>query len=147
MRGVRSAVIALVAALASALAAALTSCTAVAPPAPAMKTLSGTLAYRLRIAIPHETEAIVRLVDVSRADAPAAVLAETRFRTDGRQVPLPFSLEYDPARIDQRLRYAVAGELRVGERILFLNTTRYGVLTHGAPSDNVEILLEQLPGR
>ena len=112
-----------------------------------MKTLNGTLSYRLRIAIPPETEATVRLVDVSRADAPATVIAETRFKTEGRQVPLPFRLEYDPARIDARMSYAVSGELRAGGRILFLNTRRHSVLTRGAPSDNVEILLEQLPGR
>jgi putative lipoprotein len=112
-----------------------------------MKTLNGTLVYKVRIAVPPETDATVRLVDVSRADAPATVVAETRFRTEGRQVPLPFRLEYDPARIDPRMRYAVSGELRAGGRILFLNTTRHGVLTHGAPTDNVEILLEQPPGR
>jgi putative lipoprotein len=112
-----------------------------------MKTLNGTLTYRPRIAIPPETEATVRLLDVSRADAPATVIAETRFKTEGRQVPLPFRLEYDPARIDPKMHYAVSGELRAGGRILFLNTTRHSVLTRGAPSDNVEILLEQLPGR
>jgi putative lipoprotein len=137
--------------LAAALAAALAACApvtpTVAPQPPAMKTLNGTLSYRLRIAIPPETEATVRLVDVSRADAPATVIAETRFKTGGRQVPLPFRLEYDPARIDPRMHYAVSGELRAGARILFLNTTRHSVLTRGAPSDNVEILLEQLPGR
>lgn len=139
----------LVAGLAVALATALAACTTatVAPQPPAMKTLNGTLSYRLRIAIPPETEATVRLIDVSRADAAATVIAETRFKTEGRQVPLPFRLEYDPARIDPRMRYAVSGELRAGGRILFLNTTRHSVLTHGAPSDNVEILLEQLPGR
>jgi putative lipoprotein len=108
-----------------------------------MKSLNGTLTYRQRIAVPPDTEATVRLVDVSRADAPATVIAQTRFKTEGRQVPFPFRLEYDPARIDPRMRYAVSGELRAGGRILFLNTTRHSVLTHGAPSDNVEILLEQ----
>jgi putative lipoprotein len=141
----------LIVVLAAALAAALAACAPVAPTVapqpPAMKTLNGTLSYRLRIAIPPDTEATVRLVDVSRADAAATVIAETRFKTEGRQVPLPFRLEYDPARIDPRMRYAVSGELRAGGRILFLNTTRHSVLTHGAPSDNVEILLEQLPGR
>ena len=136
-------------ALLAALAAALAACTSVAPqPQPqAMKTLNGTLIYKQRIAIPPQTEAIVRLVDVSRADAAAIVIAQTRFNTNGRQVPLPFRLEYDPARIDARMHYAVSGELRVGERILFLNTTRHSVLTRGAPSDNIEILLDQPPGR
>jgi len=128
--------------LIAALAVALAACTTVAPQPPALKTLDGTLVYRERIALPPQTEAIVRLVDVSRADAPATVIAVTRFGTEGRQVPFEFRLEYDPARIDPRMRYAVAGELRAGERILFLNTTRHGVLTHGAPAGNVEILLE-----
>ncbi len=133
-----------------AFAATLAACTAVAPApekAPSVKTLSGTLTYRQRIAIPPQTEAIVRLLDVSRADAPAIVIAEQRFRTDGRQMPLPFALTYDPARIDSRMSYAVSGELRVGERVLFLNTTRHSVLTRGAPADNVELRLEQNPGR
>lgn len=132
------------------LAVVLAACATPAspPPAPpAMKALTGNLVYRQRIALPRETEAIVKLVDVSRAGAPAVVIAETRFRTDGRQVPLAFRLEYDPARIDARMSYAVSGELRVGERILFLNTTRHGVLTRGAPADNVELVLDQLPGR
>ena len=133
-----------------AFAATLAACTAVAPApdkAPSVKTLSGTLTYRQRIAIPPQTEAIVRLLDVSRADAPATLIAEQRFRTDGRQMPLPFALTYDPARIDSRMSYAVSGELRVGERVLFLNTTRHSVLTRGAPVDNVELRLEQNPGR
>src|SRR5262245_66495785 len=109
-----------------ALAAALTACTTVAPPQPqpqppAMKTLNGTLVYKQRIALPPQTEAIVRLVDVSRADAAAIVIAQTRFNTNGRQVPLPFRLEYDPARIDSRMRYAVSGELRLGQRLLCRN--------------------------
>lgn len=133
-----------------ALGACLAACTATTtspPPPAAMKTLSGSLVYKQRIALPPQTEAIVKLVDVSRADAAAIVIAETRFRTDGRQAPLPFRLEYDPARIDPRMRYAVSGELRAGERILFLNTTRHSVLTHGGAADNVELVLDQLPGR
>jgi len=130
--------------LAVALAAAVAACATPAPQPPAaMKSLNGTLTYRQRIAVPPDTEATVRLVDVSRADAPATVIAETRFETDGRQVPFAFRLEYDPARIDPRMRYAVSGELSAGGRILFLNTTRHSVLTQGAPSDNVEILLER----
>jgi putative lipoprotein len=128
-------------------AAVLAACTTPAPPPEVMKTMSGTLTYRQRIALPPQTEAVVRLIDVSRADAPATVLAETRFRVEGRQSPLPYKLSYDAARIDQRMRYAVSAELRAGERILFLNTVRHSVLTQGAPSDNVEIRLDQNQGR
>lgn len=41
---------------------------------------------------------IVRIEDVSHADAPAPVLAEESYRANGRQVPLPFAVEVPPRR-------------------------------------------------
>ena len=114
------------------------------PPASALKPLTGTLAYRQRIAVPFDTVAHVRLVDVSRADAASNLLAEQRFRTEGRQVPLPFTLMYDPKWIDPRMSYAIEADLRAGDRVLFRTTTRHSVLTRAAPEDRVEILLEQM---
>ena len=63
----------------------------------ATPTLSGTVAYRERIALPPDAVLTVRLLDVSRADAASVTLGETRVETDGRQVPLPFTVRYDGA--------------------------------------------------
>jgi len=46
-------------------------------------TLTGVVTYRPRIALPPRSEVIVRLLDVSRADAAAPTLAEQRILTDG----------------------------------------------------------------
>jgi hypothetical protein len=61
--------------------------------------LRGTVTYRERVALPPEAVVVVRLSDVSRQNVAAPVIAATRVPSEGRQVPLPFELRYDPKRI------------------------------------------------
>ncbi|MBE9138337.1 YbaY family lipoprotein [Nodosilinea sp. LEGE 07088] len=44
-------------------------------------------------------------MDISRADAPAIVLASQSAIFGERQVPIPFELVYDPEQIDPRFSY------------------------------------------
>ncbi len=53
-----------------------------------MKTITGTVAYRERIALPPNAVVTVTLEDVSLADAPSKLLAKQTFETEGKQVPL-----------------------------------------------------------
>jgi putative lipoprotein len=71
------------------------------------------------------------LQDVSLADAPATVLATQRITTPG-QVPIAFSLAYDPAAINEVNRYALQARIEQGNRLLFINDTYTPVLTDGA---------------
>src|SRR5687767_10606730 len=80
-------------------------------PAAARVTLNGTAAYRQRIALPPEARLEVTLSDVSRMDAPSLVIAETEIETAGRQAPIHFALDYDPARIVPGGSYAVAARI------------------------------------
>lgn len=106
--------------------------------------LSGTVTYLPRIALPPNAVVHVRLEDVSRADAPAITLAEQTIPTEGRQVPIPFELVYDPSRIEASHRYAVRAEIRGGdEGLLWTTDTMHPVLTSGAPSDSVEVRVVQ----
>lgn len=113
-----------------------------APAAAAGLRVSGTLSYLQRIALPPDSEVIVQLRDVSRADASAVVLAEQRFKTRS-QVPLPFELVVDPARIDPRLRYAVAARIERGGRLMFINDKVYPVLTQGS-GNRTELILHMV---
>src|SRR5262245_18089914 len=65
--------------------------------------LAGSATYRERMALTPGDVFEASLEDVSRADAAAEILASTRLATPG-QVPIRFSLEYDPGRIDPRHR-------------------------------------------
>ena len=89
-----------------------------------MATISGTVFYRERIALPPGAEVSVELQDVSRADAPAEVLASTRFRAEGGP-PYGFELSYDPADIDQRMSYALRAAIRADGELLFTTDTHH----------------------
>lgn len=120
---------------------------AVAPSAP-IATVTGSVSYRERIALPPDARVIVRLVDVSRADAPATVLGEQVIATQGRQVPFAFVIAYDPQRIDQRYSYAVQARIELGDGSLrFISDTHHPVLTRGAGSrvDLVLVAARALP--
>lgn len=103
-----------------------------APPPAAVETASvtGTATYRERIALPADAEMIVQLADVSLADAPSTVIAEQRIAPV--KAPTPFTLAYDPAKIDPRHTYAVSARVERGGKLLFTTDTQHRVLTQGA---------------
>ena len=118
------------------------------PPAAASESLSGTLSgtvtYLLRIALAPDAVVEVTLQDVSKADAPAEVISTQTIETEGAQVPIAYSLKYDPAKIDAKNTYAVRATITEGGKLTWTSTQRYPVLTRGAPVDNVEIIVEQV---
>ena len=107
-------------------------------------TLSGTVTYLLRIALAPDAVVEVTLQDVSKADAPAKVISSQKIETQGAQVPVAYSLRYDPAQIDAKNTYAVRATITEGGKLTWTSTKRYPVLTRGAPVDNVEIIVEQV---
>lgn len=125
----------------------LSACAAPAGPAPtatapATLRVTGSVTYLQRIALAPDAEIIVQLQDVSRADAPAVVLAEQRFTQ--RQVPVAFELVVDAAKIDPRMRYTVAARILQGGKLAFINDSAYPVLTQGQPSQ-ADLVLRMVP--
>jgi uncharacterized lipoprotein YbaY/heat shock protein HslJ len=103
--------------------------------------VSGTVTYLQRIALPPQAIIEVKLVDVSRADAPAIVIDSVTFEAGGRQVPFSFELTYDPAQIDDRFTYAVQARITIDGELRFISTRSYQVITRGNPN-TVEIIVE-----
>lgn len=104
--------------------------------------LTGTVTYLQRIALPPQAVIIVQLVDASLADAPAQVLDEQVITAGGQQPPFKFELSYKPFKIQQNHTYAVQAWIEVDGELRFINTTRYPVLTQGAPEGPLEIIVE-----
>ena len=74
--------------------------------------ITGTVTYRERIALPGDVTVRVTLQDVSQINAANAILAEVLFQPGKRSVPLPFSLTYDPSKIELgRPGYVVVSEV------------------------------------
>ncbi len=108
----------------------------------AQAVVTGVLTYRERVALPPQAVIEVKLVDVSRADAPSIVIASQVFEAAGRQVPFDFSLSYNPAQIDPRNSYAVEARITVDGQLRFITTQRYAVITQGNPTSNLELVLQ-----
>ena len=92
--------------------AGLLGCAAGGSSARAQQTLSeqtlsikGSLTYRARIALPPETRAVVEVKDVSVANG--RVVTEQRMDLQGRQVPIPFELTIDPAKLVDGRQYGI----------------------------------------
>ena len=92
--------------------------------APAQGSVSGTIAYRERIALPPNAAIEVKVQDVSLQDAAAKTIAETVFSPEGKQVPIPFQLSYNPADINQAHTYQVRANITVNGKLMFTSTTR-----------------------
>ena len=69
-------------------------------------TLQGTATYRERLMLPPDAAFEAQLRDISRVDAPAAVIGRARLDPAG-QPPFRFSIDFDDAAIGPRGRYAV----------------------------------------
>jgi putative lipoprotein len=97
---------------------------------PEMKSVTGTISYRERILLSPAAIVNVVLQDVSRADAPAMLIAEQTIENVG-QVPIKFELLYNPGIIDERMTYAVRATIYEGNKMRFVTDTAYTVLTNG----------------
>jgi putative lipoprotein len=101
------------------------------------------VAYRQRIALPPDAVVQVQLQDTSRADAPAVVLGEQVIEPMGRQVPIPFSIVYDPAAINPRGRYTVRARIEsAAGDLIWTSTQAYPVITGGNPTSDIEVVVQ-----
>lgn len=93
-------------------------------------TLAGRLVWRRPPALRRGDELVVQLLDLSRPDAGAAVLAEQRM--PAHRKTSSFALRHDPGQIDPRGRYAVAARVLRNGRLLLASERPQPALTSGA---------------
>ncbi|HXZ79754.1 MAG TPA: YbaY family lipoprotein [Terriglobales bacterium] len=105
--------------------------------------ITGTVAYRERVALPPNAMLTIRMEDVSKQDVGATLIAGTAFSANGRQVPIPFELSYNPAKISQKGRYVVRANVDVDGELLFTTTQPYPVLNDGA-SNEVNVMMKMV---
>jgi len=105
-----------------------------------MAYISGTVTYRLRIALTPEAEVQVELRDVSRQDVEAPLIAKRVIEKPG-QVPIAFSLEYDPSLIESLHTYAVSARITDRGQLQFVTDARVAVLGGAAAATPVEIVV------
>ena len=98
-------------------------------------TVSGSIAYRERIALPEDAQIEVRIDDVSLADAPSKTVARQAFAADGQQVPIAFLIRFDRSAIEPRHSYAVAARITGADGKLMFSTDTRNSVTFGDESE------------
>ena len=111
----------------------------------ALPKITGTVAYRERIALPPDAIVRVRLEAAAAPEMQARRVAEITIATEGKQVPIPFELPYQASDIHPGTRYQVRATIGSGDKMLFVSRTPYPVITKGAPT-KLEILVQPAGG-
>jgi len=106
------------------------------------QSVTGSVTYMQRIALPPGSLLEVSLADVSLADAPARIVSKQEITTT-TQVPIAFEIKYDSSQIVPAHTYVVQARITTDGKLTWINDTAYPVLTRGNP-DQVEIKLKQV---
>lgn len=106
-------------------------------------TLTGTVAYRERIAMPEGSKIVVQILDTSLADAPATLIAEDTIITKGENVPVPFTIDYNADTLVEGHTYTISAKIFFPEdELRFITDTATFLLDENRePIDEVELLL------
>lgn len=86
----------------------------------------GTVNYRARVALPPDAVLTIRLLDVSRADAPAIVLADKSMSSPGN-VPIAFELRYPVRAVQAGRRITLEARIEVAGKLKFYSMTAHAV--------------------
>ena len=110
-----------------------------------METINTEVTYRERILMPPGSVLRVSMEDVSLMDVASTLVAEALVEDPGAP-PYRVALSYDPAKIDNRHRYAVRATIRRDDKLLMTSTTHIDAL---APDENglIRIRMESIPAR
>ncbi len=102
-------------------------------------TVSGTAAYRQRIAMPPDAELSVQIEDLTDTKNPVVAVFNERF--GDHQVPIAFTLPVPNTAIHADHRYTLRAQITVGGAPRFASTSNYPVLTDGG-NNRVDVLLD-----
>ena len=127
---------------AMALLASLSGCSLMGLGGPDFATLSGQASYRERMMLPEDSTLNVSLRDASAENN--SLVAETSVN-HVRTTPMPFTLQFDRNSLDEAHRYTLDARVTENGRLLFKTKAPVEVLTQGAPTQNVELLLQKTP--
>ncbi len=108
--------------------------------APASSTVSGTITYRQRMALPPNAVLEVRLLDSASPEQPLNRIIQN----PTTQVPIPFALTYASAQINPDHTYEISAEIRQDAQVIFSTSSHYPVITQGNPT-HVQVVLEMQP--
>jgi len=105
--------------------------------------ISGTVTYTQKIALPDDAVVEVYLTDPSKAGTSGEYISGISYTAHGQQVPLQFDIPYASSQINPSGQYLLQAFISSNGQLLFKNSSGPAVITNGAPTSNVEIVVQQ----
>ena len=107
---------------------------------PRHESITGTITYRDRTALPRDAVATVELREVLRPDLRPVTIARQTISPATRS-PIQFSMDYDPSEINARRTYVIDATISAGGRQIYAMRQSASIF-NGRPSTNVQLLVE-----
>jgi putative lipoprotein len=105
-----------------------------------MVNLNGTVTYRNGGPLPEGAEVTVEAFDLSQGSALTTPVSQTRWNTAGEQVPLPFTLTIDQARLQRGKRIAIRATIRVDGATAYYSSAPF-VIDGGIPPVPLDLIV------
>jgi uncharacterized lipoprotein YbaY len=104
------------------------------------ESITGTITYRDRTALPRDAVATVELREVLRSDLrPVTIQRQTI--SPATRSPIQFSMDYDPSEINARRTYVIDATISAGGRQIYAMRQSASIF-NGRPTTNVQLLVE-----
>ncbi|WP_299811180.1 YbaY family lipoprotein [uncultured Shewanella sp.] len=87
--------------------------------------IHGEVWYKERMALPEDAVITVQVQDVSRADAPAEVIAE--FERNDVSTPTPFQFLINRDQFEDGHTYSIGARISLDDKLMFINTQAYRI--------------------
>ncbi len=94
--------------------------------------IQGTITYRDQARLPRNAHVSIELRERFRQGGPVVPIV-TRTIENIQEVPIPFTLDYDPSIVDPRRQYEVHAAIYDGGHPIYTTRTPYRVITEGYP--------------
>lgn len=116
---------------------ALVGCSSVKEP-----TVTGSITYLDRMALPEKAVVTVTLGDVAKQDVSLTAIAHTQFKAAGKQVPFTYVLPYDANDIGPASRIIVNARVELDGNLIYVTDEVHEVITNGV--NTADIVLKRV---
>jgi putative lipoprotein len=114
---------------------------------PNQAAITGVIAHSHTMKIPIGFTLTIQIEDITNTDAPGRNIAQKVIESQGDVLPMPFEVVYDPKKIKADHTYSVTAMIADSAgAVLYSNTSIVPVITHGNPTQHIEVDVDLVNG-
>jgi len=109
--------------------------------------ITGVISHNHRMEIPVGYKVTILIEDITKPGVTGKRIAQKVIESQGEVLPMPFEIVYDPGQINADHTYSVKVMIEDSTGgILYSNDSNVPVITHGNPTQNIEVKVILIKG-